>query len=187
MFQSDVQDFCHHKTGEYTVAINVLNNWDLNFTFNVVTILLKSATDRIILFETLILKLKISIVVTCSSYKVKKKTKFIQKLRSKKGNSTTSMLQYWKNWISKEILLTTVLIFQWQWSPLDWSLLRKLSRILEFQLHKQDSKLIQSPTKRFPTNMGRLDTGYFHFPIDNFPLLSFSQIFSPYQIRILYN
>lgn len=85
MFQSDVQDFCHHKTGEYTVAINVLNNWDLNFTFNVVTILLKSATDRIILFETLILKLKISIVVTCSSYKVKKKRNLYKNYGAKKG------------------------------------------------------------------------------------------------------
>ena len=26
MFQSDLQDFYHYKTGEYTVATNVFNN-----------------------------------------------------------------------------------------------------------------------------------------------------------------
>jgi len=67
MFQSDLQAFYHHKTGEYTVATNLL----VNFTFNVVIILLKSATDKIIVFETVKLKLKICICIIYSSYEVK--------------------------------------------------------------------------------------------------------------------
>jgi hypothetical protein len=30
MFQSDLQAFYNHKTGEYTVAINVLNTFDVH-------------------------------------------------------------------------------------------------------------------------------------------------------------
>jgi hypothetical protein len=71
MFQSDLQAFYQHKTGEYTVAVHVLNNWDLNFTFNVVIILLKSATDNDKMFSTLKLKLKIYIFIIYSSYEVK--------------------------------------------------------------------------------------------------------------------
>lgn len=46
MFQSELQAFYHHKTGEYTVATNVLNN--RSKFYNVVIILLKSATDKTI-------------------------------------------------------------------------------------------------------------------------------------------